>query len=176
MAKHLVKCKICGMIFDASIEPFVKVSSNRYAHEACAIGAEAAKSKEEKDKEELIAYIKQLFECDTISPKINKQIQDYKSKYNYSYSGIRKTLKYFFEVKGNSLEKANGGIGIVPFVYNDAFLYWRALWEVQQKNEQSVGQTIVAPVQEIHITSPERTPYRPRRKLFTFLDEVEGSN
>lgn len=35
MAKHMVVCKICGKRFDTNEEPFVKVSSTRYAHEAC---------------------------------------------------------------------------------------------------------------------------------------------
>ena len=50
----------------------------------------------------------------------------------YSYSGIYKTLKYFFEVRGHPIEKANGGIGIVSWVYKEAYNYWRALWEAQQ--------------------------------------------
>jgi hypothetical protein len=49
------------------------------------------------------------------------------SKYNYTYSGIHRSLEYFYEVKGNSLDKANGGIGIVPFVYQDAYNYYYSL-------------------------------------------------
>lgn len=50
---------------------------------------------------------------------------------NYSYSGMYKSLKYFFEIKGNPIEKANGGIGIIPWIWDDALKYWRALWEAQ---------------------------------------------
>ena len=36
------------------------------------------------------------------------------------------TLRYFYDVKKGDKEKANGGIGIIPFIYKDAENYWRA--------------------------------------------------
>ena len=74
-------------------------------------------SKRSKDKEELNEYIKKLFKIDYVDARIQKQIKQYVEEYHYSYSGIRKALIYFFEIKGNSIEKSNGGIGIVPYVY-----------------------------------------------------------
>ena len=35
MAKHIVKCLICGNSFDANVEPFIKANSRRYAHLEC---------------------------------------------------------------------------------------------------------------------------------------------
>jgi len=120
-------------------------------------------------------YIKKLFGYSSIPPRVTKQIQNYVHdlEHNYTYSGIYKTLRYFFEVRGNSLEKANGGIGIVPYVYDEAYTYWRAIWEAQQKNENVDLKEFVLPVREIHITPPERQPLKHTRKLFTFLDEGE---
>ena len=47
-----------------------------------------------------------LFKTDYIDAKIRKQIKQYREEYNYTYSGIRKALVYFFEIKGNlSLSK-----------------------------------------------------------------------
>lgn len=171
MAKHLVKCFYCGQQFDANTEPFIKPNSRRYAHVSCAEGAEAKKTKEEKDKEELELYIKNLFGINSITPKIRKQMQTFKEKNNYSYSGMHKTLKYFYEVKGNSIEKANGGIGIIPWQYDQAFLYWRALWEAKEKNEKVKLEEFILPAREVHIFPPEREPMKHTRKLFTFLDE-----
>ena len=62
MAKHIVKCAICGKQFDANAEPYVKVNSRRYAHEYCALSADEKKTKEQKDKEALEAYILQLID------------------------------------------------------------------------------------------------------------------
>lgn len=174
MAKHMVKCFYCGETFDASIEPFVKPNSRRYAHKECAESADAHKTKEEKDREQLELYIKQLFGINCISVKIKKQIDDYKIKKNYSYSGMYKTLKYFFEIRGNPIEKANGGIGIIPYVYDEAYKYWRALWEAQQQNKNIEIQEYVLPVREIHILPPQRQPMKHTKQLFTFLNEEDG--
>lgn len=42
----------------------------------------------------------------------------------YTNKGIYFTLKYFYEVKKNSWDKGHGGIGIVPYTYNEACQYW----------------------------------------------------
>ncbi len=174
MAKHLVKCLYCGETFDANVEPFVKPNARRYAHKSCAEEVEKNKTKEQRDLEELETYIKKLFKISNISPKIKNQIKKYHEEYNYTYSGIRKTLYYFFEVRGNSLEKANGGIGIVPHKYDEAFRYWQALFEIKESNKD-IETNYILPTIEIHITSPKREPMKHMRKLFTFLDE-EGED
>lgn len=169
MAKKLVKCLYCGKTFDANSEPFVKPRSNRYAHADCAAAASANKSQEEKDKEELEKYILQLLGISYITPKIKKQIKDYREKYNYTYSGMRKSLVYFYEVQRHTTEKANEGIGIIPYIYRSAFDYYRAIWEAQQQNERV--EQVVVPAREVHIKPPEREPINKLRRLFTFLDE-----
>lgn len=174
MAKHMVKCFYCGEIFDASTTPYVKPNSRRYAHKTCAQTAEENKTQEEKDRQLLENYIKKLFGINCISPKIKKQIETFRKDNNYSYTGMYKTLKYFFEIKGNSIEKANGGIGIVPFVYDEAYLYWRALWEARERNEQIDIGKFILPVREVHIEPPQRQPMKHTRKLFTFLNEEEA--
>ena len=179
MARHLVKCLYCGETFDTNTTPFVRVNNGRrYAHKSCQDDKLASETKQEKDKRILEEYIKKLFGYSSIPPRVNKQIQDYVHdvEHNYTYSGIYKTLRYFFEVRHNSLEKANGGIGIVPYVYDDAFKYWQAIWEAQQKNEDIKIEDFVLPVREIHISPPQREPLKHKRKLFTFLDEEEEDN
>lgn len=171
MAKHIVKCLYCGKQFDASITPFVKPTERRYAHASCAKTAEENKTQEEKDKQELENYIKQLFGISSITPKIKKQIELYRKQNEYTYSGMLKTLKYFYEVKHNSIEKANGGIGIIPWVYRDAFDYWRAIWEAKERNELIDMNKYLLPGREIHISPPERQPMKHMRKLFTFLED-----
>ena len=174
MAKHMVKCLYCGEMFDASTVPFVKPNLRRYAHKTCAQTAEENKTQEEKDKETLENYIKQLFGISSITTKTKKQIETFKEKNNYTYSGMYKTLKYHFEIRGNSIEKANGGIGIIPYVYDEAFKYWRALWEAKERNEHVDIEQYILPVREVHIEPPRRQPMKQMRKLFTFLDEEEG--
>lgn len=170
MAKHLVKCLYCSQIFDRDKIDCVAVRSNRYAHTECHLRAEQAKEKTEKDKEILEEYIKRLFQYEELPLKIRTQIKTYHEKENFSYSGIHKSLVYFFEIKGNSVEKANGGIGIVPYVYNDAYVYYRSIWEAQQINAAKPIEQLEIKEKVIKIKPP--APHlRHRRKLFTFLNE-----
>ena len=115
-------------------------------------------------------YIKTLFGIDMITPKINKQIKEYVEKYNYTYSGIMATLKYAFETKHNDIEKANGGIGIVPYLYQEAWKYNYELWKANNKNEQILSKDKKqARVVEVTIPNPERKPMKKRK--FKFLEE-----
>ena len=113
MGKHMVKCPICDQIFDASVESYVLVSNGRrYAHKVCYEVLKAREDKIKRDKNILESYIKAIFNYEIIPDRVNRQIKQYIKEKNYSYSGIYKTLKYWFEIKGNSIEKANGGIGM----------------------------------------------------------------
>jgi hypothetical protein len=148
--------------------PYIQVG-RRYAHKECSLTAEERKTQEEQDKQDLDNYIIQLLKIDYIDARIRKQIKTYIEEHNYTYSGIKKALIYFYEVKGNSIEKANGGIGIVPFIYKDAFNYYYALWQAQQQNKDKVIVDYQPKVIEVVIPRPQRKVKQ--RQLFTFLDE-----
>ena len=171
MAKHIVKCLICEKQFDANSEEFVKVG-RRYAHKSCYENKEQNKTQDQKDAEALDEYIKKLFNEKYVSARIKKQIKDYKEQYGFTTSGILRSLVYFYEIQGNSIEQANGGIGIVPYIYNNAKEYYYKIWLASQANEGKDVQSYKPQVVEIRITPPERKPMR-KRKLFTFLDEEE---
>lgn len=133
MANHYVKCKYCGETFNRDKIEFIKIG-NRYAHKECVEKHEANKTQEEKDIENLENYIKEKFNEPYINVKIKRQIEEYHKQYQYSYSGMLKTLIYWFEVKGNSIDKANGGIGIIPYIFNEARDYYYKLYLAQLKN------------------------------------------
>ena len=168
---HKVKCKYCGKIFDRDKVPFKQISAQRYAHYECAVAAENSKKQEDIDKEELENYIKQLLNEDFISPRVRKQINSFIEQYNYTYSGMRKALIYFYEVKGNDKSKANGGIGIIPYCYKQAYDYYYSLWLAKQKNEDKDITTYVPQTKVVKIPVPQRKIRK--RKLFTFLDNDE---
>lgn len=169
MAKRSVKCPYCGQRFNPDLEEFVKPSSNRYAHKACFLLHEEKKTKEEKDKKDLEDYIKQLFGIKDLSPKIKAQIKRYHDQEITDYE-ILKSLQYFFDVRGNTIEKANNGIGIVEYIYKEALKYWKGLEEIQVKNSDVKLERNVV---EIHVEPPQRNPIRQFRRLFTFLDEED---
>lgn len=172
---HWVTCVYCNERFDRDRMPFEQVSSRRYAHLECHKREAAKREKDEKDKEELEKYIMNMFKEEFVNPRVRKQINEYREKYNYTYSGILKALVYFFEVKGNSIEKAKGGIGIVPYVYNDAYNYYYNIWLANQKNVEILKpEKMIIEVREVHIPVPQRKIKK--RELFTFLDEEEVEN
>ena len=166
---HKVKCIYCNKIFDRDKCPYVQVSNRRYAHKECSIAEMNKLSQQEKDKEALSNYIMKLFDTSYVDPRIQKQIKQYIEEYNYTYSGIHKALIYHFEIKKGSIDKANGGIGIVPYVYQSAYRYYYSLWETQQKNQNITINDYIPEVKEITIPIPQRKIKK--RKLFTFLDE-----
>ena len=113
----------------------------------------------------------QLLHEDYINPRVRKQINEFINKYNYSYSGIYRSLEYFYEIKGNSKEKANGGIGIVPYVYQDAYNYYYNLWLAKERNKGKDVKEFIPKTIEVKIPPPQRKIKV--KKKFTFLDEEE---
>ena len=168
-AARIVKCKYCGIQFNRNAEPFIEVGGRRYAHKECAEKYQASISQEEKDYLELEKYIKKLFNKNVLTAKIKKQIKDYKEQYNYTYSGIQKTLYWWFELKNNSIEKANDGIGIVPFVYQDACDYFYRLYLAKIANDVAPEVIHKPKIREIEIDSPRADVAPP--KLFNFEEE-----
>jgi hypothetical protein len=168
---HFVICKYCGERFDREAEPAVLVSARRYAHEKCAEKIENEKSQEQKDIEALDKYIMNLFHIDCISAKIKKQIKTYIEEYHYTYTGILKTLIYWFDIKNNSIDKANGGIGIVPWAYGSAMEYYYNMYLAQTANKDKDIKNYKTNVRNIEIAPPQTTTKR--IKLFNLDDEGE---
>lgn len=165
-----VICHYCKKPLNRKDEDCVALGNGKYAHQAC---VEIEDTRELTEAEKLDRYIMKLFNIDYVHQRIRRQINDYIKQYNYSYSGIRKSLTYFYEVKGNPIDKANGGIGIVPYIYQDAYRYYYSLWEAKQKNQSKDIESYKP--QEIIITVPAPQRNVKKRKLFTFLDEEEGN-
>ena len=154
MAKKMCICKICGKQFDRNAEQAVIAGPRRYAHQKCLPTGELVPMENPIDPEldKLNNYIINLLGKDYNAARVKKQIKDFKEQ-GMSYSGMLKSLIYFYEVKGNSKEKANGGIGIVPFVYKDAYNYYYDLFMAQQRNENK--KPFIEKVREIIIKPPK---------------------
>lgn len=169
---HYVTCIKCKQRFDRDKYPAVLVSSRRYAHATCAGTLSPEDAKKEKERKELEDYIINLFNLKHMDGRITLQIKKYMQDHKeYTYSGIKRTLEYFYEIKNNPIEKANGGIGIVPWVYEEAKRYFYNQWLLSQKNAEKDIKTYIPKVREIIIKPPKREPKR--KRIFTFLDEEE---
>ena len=156
---HYVTCAICKKRFDRDKYPTVLVSSRRYAHAICAGTLSKEEEQKEKDRQGLEEYIIKLFNLEHMDGKITLQIKRYLQEHpEYTYSGIRRSLEYFYEIKKNPIDKANGGIGIVPWIYEEAKRYYYNQWLLSQKNVNKDVSKYVPKVKEIVIKPPKRIP------------------
>ena len=166
-----VTCIYCKKTFNKQEEPYKLFSNGKYAHQTC---YDLEQSRELTDQEKLERYIMKLFNTDYVYARIQKQIKDYVTNYGYTYSGIEKALKYYYEVKGNPFDpgKAQGGIGIVPHVYPRAFEYYYSIWLAQQKQDYIVDasslEKYIPKEIEVKIAAPKRQVKK--QNFFNFLD------
>lgn len=87
------------------------------------------------NRDALWYYIYRLFgqysEDKPVSDWNITQMMKFKNQ-GMTYRGQLLSLKYFYEIKKNSIKKSNGSIGIVPFIYDEAKIYYSKI-EQQQK-------------------------------------------
>lgn len=162
------KCPVCQLMFDRDKCEFVH-HKNRYYHKVCYDNIMEKQQIDNKEQVDLENYIMEMFKTTCLSARVRKQIKQMREEYNYSYSGIHKSLIYFFEVKGNSIEKANGGIGIVPYIYQEAYTYYYNLHLAQERNKDKNVHDFVLTGKEIRIKSPIRKPKE--KRLFNLEEE-----
>lgn len=168
MAAHWVICLYCGEKFNRDETECVKIN-RRYAHCKCAEEHEINMTQEERDYQALQTYCKELFGEDYNYVMTKKLIERYKKEYSYTYTGMKKCLQWFYEIKGNSKEKANGSIGIIPYTYEQSREYFYNLYLAEEKNKNYVKEDI--PIREVDIASPRQ---RIKIKRLWFEDEENG--
>lgn len=166
MARHYVKCLYCGQQFDRESEPTKQVSNRRYAHLQCWEEHKNNMSQEERDIENFYEYTRQLFGEDYNYILTKKLAERFVKENNYTYSGMLKTLKWYYEKEGHSIDRSNGSIGIIPYIYKQAMSYYFALYQAQLINQEKDISSFVIPKERIiNIESP-RTYIRPPKLWF----------
>lgn len=165
----VVICCVCKKPINKKKDKYKQIANNQYAHyPEC---YELEEKREKTDAELLNRYIINLFHWDYVHPRVKKQINNYIETYNFTYSGIQKSLEYFYDIKGNSLENAHESIGIVPYIYQDAYNYFYSIWKARQRNENIKAKDFIPKVKEVRIPPPQAS--FKTKNLFTFLDEEE---
>lgn len=157
MAK--VKCPLCSERDEKEV--MIK-SGKRYWHPACLEEHEANKSAEEQrvdrdknERKQLIAYVCDLYKVDKPSMLVLTQMKRMHEDNGWRYLAIQMTLEYFYEIKNNSTRNSNG-IGIVPYVYDEATDYYKKLAAI---NEQVIGEV---KKETIYINAPKRVQRKKR--------------
>ena len=158
-----VKCRVCKKTIDRNIEvegtDWVQPSRNFYYHKSC---YESFKNEKESNDSELwFDRIFDYFSHDLKIPynfmKCRQQIKEYLKK-GYTTKGIYFALKYFYEIKKGDPEKCQGGIGIVPYIYNESAEYWTN----QTFRNKEVLNNIIAQIEDREKATP--TVYHKTKK------------
>ena len=136
----------------------------RYVHKKC------NSVRPQDDKDEMMLYLIKLYNLkdDYILPKFMLQLSDFEKQYHFTYSGMLKALKYWYEIKRNPVNK-NYGLGIIPRIYEQAKMYYYNLWLAQEQNKQKNLNDYIP--KDIIITIPSPQKQIEKRKLFSFLEE-----
>lgn len=89
-----------------------------------------------KDREELYATICRIFKFKAPGPKNMAYISKFYNQ-GMTYRGMNFSLIYFYEVKRNDTKKANEGVGIIPYIYEEAKKYYeeRKMWQEKEKEQ-----------------------------------------
>lgn len=173
--KHIVKCLYCGEQFDAQPEDenkiWVKPNARRYAHLECHTKAMSEKTQEDIDLENIYAKVKELEGVNYNYIRTKKVLENMVKKFQYTYSSILKTLIYFYDVKKNKPKEGTGALGIVPYVYNDAYNYYYSIYLAQLKADKK----IVEKYKVIEIESP-RAKITPVKLFDMDFEEEEDIN
>lgn len=129
-----VKCRQCGKMIDK--QAAIQLPNGYYmCSEQCRdewMAAHAPKPKQppNDDRKALLAYIRQL-DSNTKFMVITAQLKRMIADYGMTYAGMRYALWWSV----NIANKPYKGIGILPYVYQDAKDYWQ--W--QQRMKKQIG-------------------------------------
>lgn len=138
----LVTCRYCGQKIDREREEVIILKDRCYAHVGCCSEGEGTLLPPLLDKDLIVLYdyINQLFNYEKTPVRIKNQIKKYVNEEGYTYSGILATLKYFYELQGGDISKANDGITIVEYMYDIAKKYYFSLYLTEKLNEDKTFQ------------------------------------
>lgn len=183
MAKlPLVHCRLCKEPIDRNTtekgKDWIMPSRNFYYHTDCYNSWKGGAALDNDDNEIWHDLIYDFIARD-LKGSYNyflceKQIQNFLSKNNYTTKGIYFALKYFYELKKNSWDKSNGGIGIVPYVYDESIAYWIT----QERKEKGIVAAIEKQIKERAATQPvvihkkKKTAVKKKFSLDSVGDEI----
>lgn len=162
--KTRVKCVYCDKIFDKDKEPWKQVGT-RYAHEAC-YNAHWTPDDEWPNRM-YTEIISKVFGPGYDFKKMERQRAKF-NKEGLSNKEIYMSLYYFYIVQNHSTARSNGGIGIVPYVVDDAIDYFN---QVKKSVRKAQGPTYLTTGSKFVVTmdteaeKERRENYNPRSKF-----------
>jgi len=179
------KCRCCkGEIDKADTISWVMPSQGWYYHTKCY--DDWIRKKEDihavAEDDEWKGYLWDYLSRDLKLPKLNYQKCDQQwhsflsNKKKMTAKGLYYACRYFYEViKGNPAE-AQGGIGILPYVYDDSCMYWTNREKInkevcQQIEEQCAQKEVREVIQVIQRQTKKEKPQMSLADVLALEDE-----
>ncbi len=185
---ELIKCRLCG------IEDINKKTQQEnidyirhgkwYAHKSCYEERERRRGNidihEDQDdnfwKDISYDYLRKDLKIPIVPKVFFSQWKNYmeSKKPFYSAKGIYFALRYFYGVKKGDTSKANGGIGIIPYIYDESKEYWYKVEDEQKGTVAAIEEQMRAAMNREKITI-QRKEVQPRKFVvdFSVLDDLE---
>lgn len=156
-----VKCAFCGLA--SAKETLVRYEQKNF-HENCL--------NDYLKRKELFAYVAKIFKFKSESkpgPKILSQVSSFREKYGYSYEDMLIALQYQYEIVKADIKGANEGIGIVPYVMDEAKEFFKNF----EKKQEDIAEKIEKQVTNNDYQSIE-VKVKPK-KIKRFFDFEKGA-
>lgn len=163
----MVKCPYCKKEFNKDKVANVHVK-NRYYHAECYEKFQSDDVLVEKIQNKA----KSLFGSHYSYAKVAKQIRSLQEQ-GKSLESIFNAIVYWYDVKDGDTDKANGGIGIIEYIYPESERYWKEKREDKEKNLNADYASFLLEDKDEFVISPK--PFRkPKRvRLFKLVQKEE---
>ena len=170
----MAKCRVCDLPIDKTKDDWIMPSKNYYYHKNCYDNWKKAQFTSDEE------YVEMIYDFIARDLKVSydwwvceAQRKKFSKENKMTNKGILFALKYFYEIKHGDWEKGHGGIGIIPFIYNDSCAYWAArerkssgiIAEIERQMREATNR------QKVRIKKTEDK--RNKKVDFSVLDELE---
>lgn len=175
-------CRICKQRFDREKtkenEYWVKPSKNMYYHKECYDNWKAANTgiDAQMEDQKWLSYIWDFLSHDLKVPydyqKCARQMINFNKK-GKTYKGMFFTLKYFYEVRHGNWDKSEGGVGIIPYVYEESTEYWSNQYLRNKKIIEGIEAQMESRAKRQEIVVRKKNETAPKIKTYN-LDTIIG--
>ncbi len=182
--KREVECRYCHKKFDRNVVPegtWIESPTKWFYHTECYPKAmELRKAKKITDtasetewKDSTYYFLKNHLKIAVNYPLFDKQWQSNLKK-KRTPKGIYFALVYFYDIKKNSVERSNGAIGIVDYIYDDSREYWKQQnqrdSDIIKRIEEQAKKQAEAQKQIVRKTTSKK---KNNRKIYSMEDDED---
>lgn len=163
-------CRLCGVVIDKKKEQegvdWFMPSKNYYYHVLCYNTWKASPSSTQDWHDLIYDFLAHDLKVKYNYHLCEAQIKKYWTENKINEKGIYFTLVYFYIIKGNSWN-GHGGLGIVPWVFDDAKNYWI----IQERKRRGIMKEIE---EEARVRSIIKLTRKERKREKYNLDDIGG--